>query len=483
MRLIFNNFRASGHFRKEKDSGYSIGLSSQFIIFIIVALGSLQSCSGNKKKDIVVNQNSVICNKLTHYCCKANPGNCYEAFVPVGTKDGEQLPMIIFFDPAGKGEIPVGRYSALATKYKYIVVGSKSTKNGMPWSELTKITSELIADATARFNTAPRRLYLSGFSGGGRIASGYAVDKGGVTGVATCSAGLPLTEGTIRNSFNMIGFSGDEDMNFLELKQHESSLKGTNIPFHLVTFQGEHAWPEAEVFEKAFLWFEFQAMRSKIILKNDSLIAAYMKAAENQTNTFLLGGNTKGTYELSTEVIHFVKDLTDVSEYESMKKKALDDKKFVSEAVKIDQLYLMETQKQQEYVTALNEKDISWWKAETERVFSDIKASSWREESAMLKRTLNYASLAVYMMTTRARSSNDSVAFFRDVAIYSLVDPENPETKFLQAVIAAQHGDAAAVVFNLKESLELGLEDKSRLTHDPAFAAFQNEPEFLDLLK
>jgi hypothetical protein len=60
----------------------------------------------------------------------------------------------------------------------------------------------------------------------------------------------------------------------------------------------------------------------------------------------------------------------------------------------------------------------------------------------------------------------------RFVELYNLIDPENPEPSYLQAVLFARQAKVVQVKSSLKTAFRLGFADKNR---------FQNQPEFRGL--
>ena len=100
---------------------------------------------------------------------------------------------------------------------------------------------------------------------------------GGIEGVMACSGGLPQTEGGIQNYFNYISFVGNEDFNYWDIVDLENELAQTKLKHQLVIFDGRHDSPPKSVLEDGFTWFEFNAMKVRLIPQNDTMIFYFRK--------------------------------------------------------------------------------------------------------------------------------------------------------------------------------------------------------------
>src|SRR5262245_3615917 len=121
--------------------------------------------------------------------CTADASQSYALYLPSSYSPNREWPVILAFDPGGRGRNGVERYQAAAEKYGYIVAGSNNSRNGSP--ETGKAVNAMSSDVFSRFNVDTRRIYAAGMSGGARVAFSVALGSQSIAGVMASSAGYP----------------------------------------------------------------------------------------------------------------------------------------------------------------------------------------------------------------------------------------------------------------------------------------------------
>jgi hypothetical protein len=109
-----------------------------------------------------------------------------------------------------------------------------------------------------RFSIDPKRIYLTGMSGGARVALALAMANEAVAGVIASSAGYPDSRPRERVKFAVYGTAGNEDFNYLEMREMDRAL---GSPHFLAIFPGGHTLPPDEVALEAIEWLEVEAMQ------------------------------------------------------------------------------------------------------------------------------------------------------------------------------------------------------------------------------
>ncbi len=159
-----------------------------------------------------------------------------------------------------------------AEKYGYIVAGSKNSRNG-PLSVSVPAANAVWADVSKRFSVDPKRLYLTGQSGGARVAMYLATHKEDFpitpAGVIASSAFFPGDEPPVILAFPVFGTAGTEDFNHLEMRQFDRDVKSTH---RLEIFDGGHMWLPIPLATEAIEWMELQAMKGELRPTDEALI-------------------------------------------------------------------------------------------------------------------------------------------------------------------------------------------------------------------
>ena len=180
-------------------------------------------------------------------------GQTFALYLPKGYTDSSKLSAIIFFDPHGDGTVPLNLYHNLADEYHYILIGSNSSKNGMPLDQTKAVAYDLFTEAKTRLSISPGKIAFAGFSGGAKVAILSAALNPEVANVIYCGAKVDVTP---THPISLLGFAGLKDMNYTDLVMFERglhSLPGIN-QHYLVEWKGKHEFPTADVFKDAFVF-------------------------------------------------------------------------------------------------------------------------------------------------------------------------------------------------------------------------------------
>jgi len=261
--------------------------------------------------------------------CAADPEQTYALYLPSTYSAQPTWRLLLAFHPAGRGRQMVEKYQAAAEQYGYIVAASNNARNG-PWIVSTTAAQAMAADVSRRFAFDPQRVYLTGMSGGARVALGVASDKH-VAGVIASSAGYPNSERRKTAPFAIFGTAGTEDFNYIEMRALDRTLTS---PHFLRIFTGGHTLPPDDVALEAIEWMEVQAMQSGRRGRDEALIerlydkrrGAVAAAATVPETVYLLRAlvsDFKGLRDVSADV-NRLEDMSRQSEVKKALKRELE---------------------------------------------------------------------------------------------------------------------------------------------------------------
>lgn len=206
--------------------------------------------------------------------CVADATQSYALYLPSNYTPGKRWNVIVGLDAGGRGRSPVAQFQEAAEKYGYIVAGSKNSRNG-PLSVSVPAANAVWADVSKRFSVDPKRLYLTGQSGGARVAMYLAIHTEAFpivpAGVIASSAFLPGGDRVSSLTFPVFGTAGTEDFNHLEMKQFDRQLESTH---RLAIFDGGHTWLPVPLATEAIEWMELQAMKSGRRPRDEAFISS-----------------------------------------------------------------------------------------------------------------------------------------------------------------------------------------------------------------
>ena len=205
--------------------------------------------------------------------CADDPGQSYALYVPTSYAPERPAKLLLGFHPGARGRAIVELYRAAAEAYGYVVAASNNSRNG-PWEPSMQAAIAMSTDVARRLAIDERRLYLTGMSGGARVAMQLALGTKAVAGVIASSAGYPDVQPRAQVPFAVFATAGVEDFNYLEMRQLDRAL---TTPHRLVVFDGGHTLPPPEVALDAIEWLEVQAMASGLAPRDEAWLARHFE--------------------------------------------------------------------------------------------------------------------------------------------------------------------------------------------------------------
>lgn len=238
--------------------------------------------------------------------CEQDPAQSYALFLPSTYSPERQWSLLLGFHPAARGRLIVEKYQAAAERYGYIVAASNNSRNG-PWAVSMAAAQAMTADVSRRFSIDADRVYLTGMSGGARVATGIALAGNKIAGVIASSGGYPDSQPRSTVPFAIFSTAGTEDFNFLEMRLLDRKLSS---PHFLAVFNGGHTLPPDEVAFEALAWMELQAMQAGRRSRDAGLAARML---ETRRARIAASSNIVETVHLLRALVSDFKGLLDVS--------------------------------------------------------------------------------------------------------------------------------------------------------------------------
>jgi hypothetical protein len=235
--------------------------------------------------------------------CAADPAQSYALYVPSTYSADRTWNLLLAFHPGGRGRLMVETYRAAAEQYGYVVAGSNTSRNG-PWSVSMAAVQAMSLDLGRRFSIDAQRIYLTGLSGGARVAMQVALGKNNVAGVIASSAGYPDNQSRTTVPFAVFGTAGTDDFNYIEMRLLDRQLTS---PHYLAVFDGGHTLPPDSVALDAIEWMELQAMKSGRRSRDEALIDRLLEKRQR-----LIGESTG-----AAETVHVLDAL--VSDFDGLR--------------------------------------------------------------------------------------------------------------------------------------------------------------------
>ncbi len=380
--------------------------------------------------------------------CQADPTHTYQLSLP--EDHAGSLPLVVILDPHGNGKLAVKSFLPAVTDFRCILAGSDAVHNYM--NGYVETIGQLIADVKSKY--AVSQVFLAGFSGGARMALGYAVNHG-ADGVLMCSAGPGQNQGEL--PFPVFMIAGISDFNFGET--YYNPLKASPHP-HMMSayFEGFHEWPPADKIRGGLVYLMGQ------YLPDGAAIGSRESQRLTQAADSLLE---------KEEAFLALKDLELAIKLDRNNKKAKKTRETIRHdrglSGSIDRLEMdlsEESNIGQSYAMATMQQDSSWWFQQLDWLQNEI-ANNTGDRKAHFMRIKAFLGILFYTRLNTMLHEDPPVAVtVHLLAAYRKAEPRNPDAYYDYALYEMKKGRRAAALSKLKHAIQLGFADRKKMAED-----------------
>jgi pimeloyl-ACP methyl ester carboxylesterase len=394
--------------------------------------------------------------------CRDNPAQSYALFLPSSYTPDRNWPILYAFDPGARGTIPVERFKEAAEKYGWIVAGSNNSRNG-PWPPTANSWNAIYLDTHERFRIDDRRVYVTGFSGGARVALTIAaLCKDCIAGVIASGAGFParmLPDSSMH--FLFFAAVGSDDFNFPEVTGLEDSLKQAGITHHIEVFNGSHEWPPSDVSMSAIEWMEFWAMKAGLRVRDENLISKVsQRESSREVNNAIREEQPfiKKQRELESTLLSLISQMRSATRQESLSSSPADP----LPEVRTDELRFHDV------ISKLQQQSKAPEDSGTRRVARRVLGGVF---IGLIEEGLN--------LLENTRSYREAAASFR---LASEVNPDRFGPFFYLAAAYAMSGDKKQSLRALSTAVDKGLSDAKAVSENKWFVSLRNDARYAEIL-
>jgi predicted esterase len=436
---------------------------------------------------------------VDHVACRVTPAQTYALYLPSSYSSNKRWPVLYCFDPVARGALPVQLYREAAEKYGWIVVGSNNSRNGSI-DQSVAAAKAIWEDTHERFQIDDRSVYMTGFSGGSRVALAFAYlcDNHCVSGVIANGAGFmpnilsKLDSPNAKPSFAIFGLAGIEDFNFAEMRTLDDLLEHLSVSHHFETFPGAHEWATKEALMDAVGWMELQAIKAGRKQRDDALIESLWQTQVARARRSEAAGDLYEAYRLDVALASDFNGLRDVTDFRQ-KAAQLKESEAVKRALKAA---LDEIKRQREMVTRLttasNQNDDQESRGDALASFHLSiaklrKAAGEAQDSSdrrVARRTLNGV-FAFYFERgqTLIQNTKNYRAAAASLEIAAAIKQDQPGPFYVLATAYALAGDRKRALEALKKAVEKGFNVPGTIEGDHAFDSLRKEAEYLKIIE
>ena len=417
----------------------------------------------------------------------SNPQQSYALYLPSTFTLARKWPIIYVFDPLARGKVAVETIREAAEKFGYIVAASNNSRNG-PMGNSAQAADAMWADTQRKLPIDENRRYVSGMSGGARVATAIALTCNCVAGVIANAAGFQPQAVLPRGmKFAYFAAVGDADFNYPEFFTLRKRLADAGARYRISTFQGLHDWAPPPLWQEALNWMDLQAMASGTMPRDAARIQRSLQEEMKAADDLQTKGDFLSAFRRYQSIVRDFEALAETAPARARLSELGNDKR-----LKDQEREEQDDVSRQQQLTGDASAKIQAIDAEgieavdlvrLKGVLLDLKqqiaASANPEDHKTL--VLRRASAQLFAECFEAGQASQERKNYSAALIYfdlAAIGSRHPEWMHYQrALIYAAMSNGKAVVAELKLAIAAGLRDPSVLDADE-FQPYHSQPQF-----
>jgi len=392
--------------------------------------------------------------------CKLDPKNTYEVYIPGRKNTSERLPLLIILDSHGSGNFALGKFKQAANEYPVVLIASNLVKNGFDGYEGAIRT--LIEDVRQKYPIG-KMVFMAGFSGGARMAMEFALTHH-QNGLILCGA-LANPDQIKTLQCPVISISGMDDFNFIETAQYLFQEQSTPVNLKIELTNASHSWPESTMLANAFGFLRLSCQAADIPAIPKSQLKMYCQNQQSRIDSL----KQKGDF---LKAVLVARNMSSTAPFNSEPAFATTfnllktNPEYISQLNRLGKCLNFEISVRQSYLDAFRTKDSLWWKNEIRTSEEKIKMEQDSYTKDTYRRIKGFWGIASYSLCKQAITEQNAEALNKILAVYRMLEPENPDMYYFSAFPSLWKGNNEAALLMLKRAVKAGFSDRSQLKND-----------------
>ncbi|MEO0571690.1 MAG: hypothetical protein AAF039_08290 [Bacteroidota bacterium] len=362
-----------------------------FVVFVFTSFGFAQ---GVFKKGSIIDSVAVVETK----------DESFALYLPHSFETSRAYPIIFVFDPAARGRMGLLPFVESSEKYGIILVCANNSKNGS-FERNFGVANNLFNHIFRNYKIDAAQMYLSGFSGGSRLATAIAVLSGQFAGVIACGAGfspnLSQTPSPLTEKFLYAGICGVEDMNYAEMVSNKGYLKKLKFQNTLFSFDGSHRWPDKKEITRAVDWLFLQKRKNGNTKSSKDLITDLFLRDQQVVKLFLEDNELLFAHENYERILHAYPLSMGLDSIRSKHLALVSSRPFKLESKRFSEALKLEEKMKKKLFGRLRsdlskeQMSFNWWEKEVEKL-NQLETKGHKEIKRMISRVRYSIIAAVY---------------------------------------------------------------------------------------
>jgi predicted esterase len=430
---------------------------------------------------------------VENVAARSDATQTYTLYLPTTYNAAKPAPLLLVFDPRGRGTVAAEIFREAAEEYGWIVISSNQTRSDDDGAANVRAIRALMPEVK-RYASDPRRIYASGFSGTAILSCAVGMQTGALAGVIGVGGRLVPELPPAKFPFAHYGFAGDSDFNNRDMRLIDAQLEKAGRTHRFQQFAGEHRWFPPELAREAIAWMELTAMKEQRRPRDSSSIAKLyaadlaaakaLEASGRRVEALRRYRDIGRTFEDLTPSVDAAAAVTRLASDAAVQRELKDIAKWDEFEVQFSSDVLAQTGT---IFARVRQKELPATAAVLARELrvGDLQRRSTHEgaEGATARRLLEaiYAQTSFYLVHL-LMEKHEFVLGGAVLGVATQIHPDRWPAWYNLAAAQARAGDRRHALDSLEKAASLGMKDRSQLASDEDLASLRGEARFQALL-
>ncbi|MDR9456783.1 MAG: hypothetical protein RI572_05170 [Salegentibacter sp.] len=417
----------------------------------------------------------------------------FSIYIPQDFQNGETWPVLVLFDPQGRGRLTAQLFRSIAEEQGYIIAASNEVLNKSSLQTNLPKASRLINRLLISMPVNANMVYVGGLGEGAQLASAAPLiykDIKGVLAVGDAWANAELTDKL--KTFVFSAVAGDEDAKLFNMQALVEFYKQRKFPTEINYFDGKNnEWPDSFVLSNAVNAFTLDAINRGFRESNQELVQRLFSNELESTEMLRRQRNYYQAYE-KLEQMEAKYALFDVNtdELKDRMKSLRRNKVYRQQRRDFRKAENLEAEKQEEYrylmemdIISTNFENIGWWEYQMEELQELYEKGNLAEKKVYnrLQDFLQELSRSHFNIIMESQAGIDTKIFVS--VLRTALDKEDPEAYLKIISLAGHDGDHQTALMYLEDLLKTGYDDMDALYEIDGILDLKLSKEYNDLIR
>lgn len=417
----------------------------------------------------------------------------FSIYIPKDFENGETWPVLVLFDPEGRGRSTAQLFRSIAEEQGYIIIASNEILNKTSLQTNLPVAARLIERLLISIPANPSMIYVGGLQEGAQLASATPLIYKEIRGVLAVGDAWINTELTEKmKPFFFSAVAGDEDAGLFKLQAFLEYYKREKYPTEINFFDGKNdEWPDTFVLSNAVSAFTLDALAKGLREKDQgfvqNLFEKELKSAEmlRRQRTYLRAYEKLEQIENKYSLFD-----VDLNKLKDRQKELRRNRAYKQQRRDFRRAESLEGAKQEEYrqlmdmdIISTNFENIGWWEYQMEELQEKAEKGNLAEKKVYnrLQDFLKELTRSHFDIIMESQAGIDIKIFIS--VLRTAIDKEDPEAYLKIISLAGHDGDHQTALLYLEDLLKTGFDDMEALYDIEGILDLKLSREYNDLIR